>query len=45
MLVNDWLHEWDIGEESYFEQHVIRILYSCKNGADLIDEFNERYVY
>ncbi|KAG8933829.1 hypothetical protein FRC01_006874 [Tulasnella sp. 417] len=43
MFVTDWLHEWDIGEESYFEQHVVCILYSCKNGSDLIDEFNKRF--
>ncbi|KAG8919545.1 hypothetical protein FRC01_001237 [Tulasnella sp. 417] len=43
MLVNDWLHEWDLGEVKAVIQHLIRILYACKGGVDLIDEFNERF--
>lgn len=42
MLVNDWLHEWDIGESKALIEHLIRILYACKGGADLIDELNQR---
>lgn len=44
MFVNDWLHEWDLGEAKALIEHLIRILYACKGGADLIDELNERCV-
>ncbi|KAG8925112.1 hypothetical protein FRC00_004325 [Tulasnella sp. 408] len=44
MLVNDWLHEWDLGESKALIEHLIRILYACPGGADLIDELNERCV-
>lgn len=44
MLVNDWLHEWDLGEAKALIEHLIRVLYACQGGADLIDELNQRCV-
>lgn len=44
MLVNDWLHEWEIGEAKAVIEHLVRILHSCKGGAELVDEFNQRLV-
>jgi hypothetical protein len=40
MLVNDLLHEWDLGEWKTLLIHLVRILYA--QDGTLVDVFNQR---
>lgn len=45
MLVVDLLHEFEIGVWKMIFTHLIRLLYSCKDGEQLVEELNRRYAH